>query len=239
MKNIGIILAGGKGARFGGDLPKQFITIAGKTIIEHTIEVFQQCNAIHEIAIVINPSFVAEIETIVSRNAYSKVKKILQGGKERSDSSLAAINAYSNEENAGDYKMIFHDAVRPLVTTEIITNAVNALDTANAVDVAIPATDTIVEISESNTIKNIPNRDKLRQGQTPQAFLLKTIKQAYGIALADKNFKVTDDCGVVLNYLPNEPIYIIDGSTENIKVTYELDMLIAENLFQLRKKKEK
>jgi len=234
MKNIGIILAGGNGSRFGGNLPKQFIKVAGKTIIEHTLDIFQKCDSIDEVAIVINPSFTNEIETIVNNNQYNKVKKILLGGKERSDSSIAAINAYQDEQNADEIKLIFHDAVRPFINRTIISEVIDSLSTCNAVDVAIKATDTIIEVCDKNTIVNVPNRDQLRQGQTPQAFRLKTIKKAYQKALADPLFKTTDDCGVVLKYLPEETIKVVEGSAENIKITYDLDMFIADKLFQLK-----
>lgn len=234
MRNIGVILAGGNGSRFGGNLPKQFIKVAGKTIIEHTLDVFQKCESIDEVAIVINPSFTNEIESIVNNNQYNKVKKILLGGKERSDSSLAAINAYQDEENADEIKLIFHDAVRPFINRTIINEVINSLSTCNAVDVAIKATDTIIEVSDKDQIVNVPNRDHLRQGQTPQAFRLKTIKKAYKKALADPHFKATDDCGVVLKYLPEETITVVEGSAENIKITYDLDMFIADKLFQLK-----
>lgn len=232
MKNIAVLLAGGKGNRFGGNLPKQLIKVAGKTIIEHTIEVFQKSQEIDEIAIVSNPDYITNIEDIVNKNGYNKVKKILHGGKERSDSSLAAIRAYELEYK--DVNLIFHDAVRPFIELPILNRVVTALEEYNAVDVAIPATDTIIEVDENNVIYSVPNRDNLRRGQTPQAFKLSTIRDAYNIALKDPNFKATDDCGVVVKYLPSEKIYVVEGSETNIKVTYELDMFIADKLFQLK-----
>ena len=232
MKNIAVLLAGGKGNRFGGDLPKQLIKVAGKSIIEHTIEVFQKSSDIDEIAIVSNPDYITNIEDIVNKNGYNKIKKILRGGKERSDSSLAAIKAYETEEH--EVNLIFHDAVRPFIELPIIHKVVESLKDYNAVDVAIPATDTIVEVNNENVISKVPNRDILRRGQTPQAFKLSTIRDAYALALKDPNFKATDDCGIVLKYLPNEEILVVEGSETNIKVTYELDMFIADKLFQLK-----
>lgn len=234
MKNIAVILAGGNGTRFGGDLPKQFVKVAGKTIIAHTIEAFQRCESIDEIAVVINANYVNEIERIVTNNQYNKVKKILLGGKERSHSSLAAIDAYMTHPNWQNINLIFHDAVRPFIGRSVINKVIEALEKYNAIDVAIPATDTIVEVNKQNIIENVPTRDRLRRGQTPQAFKLKTIREAYKLALEDPNFKATDDCGVVLKYLPQEPILVVEGSESNIKVTYELDMFIADKLFQLK-----
>lgn len=231
-KNIAIILAGGSGQRFGADLPKQFMKVAGKSLLEHTIDIFERSVQIHEIAIVINENFTREAEQIVNQNQYSKVKKILLGGKDRNGSSLAAIKAYDG--TGSNLKLIFHDAVRPFLSERIIHDVVEALEKFNAVDVAIPSTDTIIQVNENNTISNIPNRNMLRNGQTPQAFKLETIKKAYELAALDPNFKATDDCGVVLKYLPGEAVYVVQGSENNIKVTYELDLFIADKLFQLK-----
>ncbi len=231
MRNIGIILAGGTGSRFGLEIPKQFAKLAGKSIIEHTIEVFEQHALIDEICIVIHPDWIWKIEEIVNDNNFAKVKKILSGGEERKDSSLSAIEAYSLEEK--NLNMIFHDAVRPFVDTRIIEKCVEALQHYNAVDVAIPATDTIIEV-DKKIIKNIPERAKMMQGQTPQCFRLETIKKAYALASEDSSFKPTDDCGVVKKYLPHEEIYVVDGSMKNIKITHAQDIFMADKLFQLK-----
>lgn len=228
MKNIAVILAGGSGSRLGGDLPKQFIKIAGKMIIEHTIDVFEKNCHIDEIAIVINPNYLYMIEDIIVKNEYKKVRKVLQGGKERYHSSLAAINAYDNDCN-----LIFHDAVRPLVNNRIIDECIEALDTYEAIDVAIPTTDTIIR-SKDNFINSIPPRAELRNGQTPQCFRREIIKQAYDLALQDPNFQTTDDCGVVFKYLPETPIYIVRGEVFNMKVTYQEDVYALDKFFQLK-----
>lgn len=153
-KNTAIILAGGKGVRLKSELPKQLIRIAGKKVIEHTLDVFQNHPEIDEIAVVSNIDYIRDIENLLTQNHYTKVKKVLAGGAERSDSSLAAIRAYQNQ----DCHLIFHDAVRPLVSPRIISNCIRALKTYNAVDVAIKTTDTIIEVEE-NLIRNIPDRN--------------------------------------------------------------------------------
>lgn len=231
MKNIAIILAGGKGTRLGYDKPKQFIKVAGKLIIEHTIETFQKHPLIDEIAVVVHRDYIDTMEKVVIDNSLNKVKKILNGGSERYDSTLAAIEAYSQETN--ECNLIFHDAVRPLVSHRIISDTIKALEKHKAIDVAVPATDTIIKVHDK-FIEDIPNRDTLNRGQTPQAFKLTTIKKAYDIAMKDPDFRASDDCGTVKKYLPNEPIYVVEGEEVNMKLTYEEDLFLMDKLFQLR-----
>ena len=231
MKNIAIILAGGTGQRLGDSIPKQFLKVAGKKVIEHTLDVFQNHPQIDEIAVVSNPNFLNEIENIAIKNNYTKLKKILQGGKERYHSSLSAINAYDGDK---EINLIFHDAVRPLVNDRIISDCIAALDKYKAVDVAIKTTDTIIKVNEDEYITGIPARDYLRNGQTPQAFKLSTIKQAYKLALCDPDFKTTDDCGVVYKYMPNELVYVVKGEQFNMKLTYKEDLFLLDKLFQLK-----
>lgn len=228
--NIAVILAGGSGSRLGGGQPKQFLKVAGKKIIEHTIDVFENNTLIDEIAIVSKSEYISEVESLVLNNRYTKVKKILAGGKERYHSSLSAIEAYSNDE----YILLFHDAVRPLVNDRIINDCINAMNRYNAVDVAIKTTDTIIEVNSSECIEYIPNRVNLRNGQTPQCFRRKTIKEAYDRALLDPNFITTDDCGVIRKYMPDELIGVVQGENFNMKVTYIEDLFLLDKLFQLK-----
>lgn len=229
-KNIAVILAGGIGSRLGLSTPKQFLKVAGKMVVEHTIDAFEHNHQINEIAVVSNPYYISDFENMILKNSWKKVKKILKGGAERYHSSLSAIKAYEGD----DVNLIFHDAVRPLVSQRIINDVVKALDTYTAIDVAMPATDTIIE-TEGNFIQHIPDRSKLKRGQTPQAFHISTISEAYKIALQDPNFKVTDDCGVIVKYLPETPVYVVTGEESNMKLTYKEDTYLLDKFFQLRK----
>lgn len=229
-RNIAVILAGGVGSRLGMSTPKQFFKVAGKMVVEHTVDVFERNPRIDEIAIVSNPMLVSDFENIVLRNKWTKVKKILKGGKERYDSSLSAIKAYADE----DVNLIFHDAVRPLVSQRILNDVIDALDTYKAVDVAIPSADTIIEVDAEGFISGIPDRSRLRRGQTPQAFDRSVIEQAYARALMDPCFKTTDDCGVVLKYMPDVKVYVVRGEESNMKLTYREDTFMLDKLFQLK-----
>lgn len=217
----------------GGPEPKQFIEVAGRTIIEHSIRAFSQNANIDEIVIVSHADFIERMAMIA--RPYPKVTHIVPGGKERYDSTLAAIKLYEAalvQETAGNVNLLIHDAVRPLVSQRIIDDCCNALHSYSAIDVAIPCTDTICEVDESGTIVRIPPRPMLRNVQTPQAFHLATIAQAYRIGLQDPGFVTTDDCGVVHRYMPDTPIYVVAGETTNIKVTYPEDLILAEKILR-------
>lgn len=230
IRNIAIVLAGGVGSRLGLSTPKQFFKVAGKMVIEHTLDTFEHNTHIDEIVIVSNPVYVSDVENIVLRNGWKKVKKILKGGKERYDSSLSAIHAYEGGE---EVNLIFHDAVRPLVSQRIIDDVCEALKQYEAIDVTVPAVDTIIE-TEGDHIASIPDRSRLQRGQTPQAFRLSVIAEAYKRALNDPNFKVTDDCGVVVKYMPEVPVHLVAGEESNMKLTYKEDTFLLDKLFQLR-----
>ena len=230
IRNIAIVLAGGVGSRLGLSTPKQFFKVAGKMVIEHTLDTFERNQHIDEIAIVSNPAYVSDVENIVLRNGWTKVKKILKGGKERYDSSLSAIHAYEGDD---EVNLVFHDAVRPLVSQRIIDDVCEALKQYEAIDVTVPAVDTIIE-AENDHIASIPDRSRLQRGQTPQAFRLSVIAEAYKRALNDPNFKVTDDCGVVVKYMPEVPVHLVAGEESNMKLTYKEDTFLLDKLFQLR-----
>ena len=230
-KNIAVILAGGSGVRFGReDTPKQFLKVAGKKVIEHTIDVFENNNHIDEIAVVTRGEYVSDIEQMIVNNHYQKVKKVLLGGKERYHSSLSAINAYTDDND----NLIFHDAVRPLLNDRIINDCVEALKHYDAVDVAIPVADTIIQVDKDECIESIPKRASLRSGQTPQCFKRGVINKAYQLAFEDPAFSTTDDCGVVRKYLPETPVFVVKGEVFNMKITYKEDLFLIDKLFQLK-----
>lgn len=230
IRNIAIVLAGGVGSRLGLSTPKQFFKVAGKMVIEHTLDTFERNPHIDEIVVVSNPVYVSDVENIVLRNGWKKVKKILKGGKERYDSSLSAIHAYEGGE---EVNLVFHDAVRPLVSQRIIDDVCEALKIYEAIDVTVPAVDTIIE-AEGDHIASIPDRSRLQRGQTPQAFRLSVISEAYKRAFKDPDFKVTDDCGVVVKYMPEVPVHLVEGEESNMKLTYKEDTFLLDKLFQLR-----
>lgn len=226
LKNYGIILASGTGSRYNTDIPKQFVKIAGKTVIEHTIEVFENAPDIDEIILVINPDYRHIAESLMLKNNFKKITKLLNGGDTRKESSSIAIQSIEETEA----NVLIHDCARPFLSQRIIKDCVNALETYKAVDVAIPSADTIVKVKD-RVIYNIPNRSELQRGQTPQCFKLSLIKKAHELSKNDNNF--TDDCGLIVKY-DLADVYVVDGEGENIKITYPEDIFMADRLFQLR-----
>ena len=226
-KNIAVILASGTGSRFESRIPKQFVKLAGKPVIQYTIEAFENCNAIDEIIIVSKDEYIDFIYEIATKNEFKKISKVISGGKERYDSTWAALMAAPDE----NCNLIIHDAVRPFVSERIINDCISALLTYNAVDVVVDAVDTIVEV-KNNFIKNIPDRRYLKRGQTPQAFKKYTLLDAYNKFLNDPNKAASDDCGIVQKYLTTEGIYTVLGSESNFKLTHPQDLYLADNLIK-------
>ncbi len=233
MKNIAVVLAGGSGRRFGAEKPKQFLVVAGRTILEHTLSKFDKHPDITGICLVVHPDYMSEASLIIENAGFSKPVALLAGGKERYDSSLAAIRHYNSVYASGvDINLLFHDAVRPMISADIITNLVRELDYCSAVCVAVPATDTLYCIDAGRNIMDIPDRARIWNAQTPQGFRLELITQAYEKAISDPAFATTDDCGVVFRYMPEQSIKIVEGDPCNIKLTYKTDMDRLEVLLE-------
>ncbi len=226
LATCAVVLAGGTGTRIGPGLPKQLIKVADKTIIEHTLDALQSCDVIDELYVVMSVTHIDTLSELLG-SRYSKLRRILAGGATRSDSTRAALAALGERE----CKVLLHDAVRPFVDDRILGDCVRALDHDDAVNVVIESSDTIVEISPDGAVVATPDRSRLRRVQTPQGFLLSTVREAYRVA-AEANFSgATDDCSVVLRFMPGTRIATVDGSEENIKITRPLDLIIADCLF--------
>ncbi|MGM9811149.1 MAG: 2-C-methyl-D-erythritol 4-phosphate cytidylyltransferase [Paludibacteraceae bacterium] len=249
MKNIAVILAGGIGARVGGNVPKQLLPLAdGRSVLEHATEAFEQAACIDEVCIVMHPDYISFAEQALLRNGWQKVKHIIAGGKERWESSVNAIRLYESalsEEEFASANILLHDAARPFVSQAIITHVCQALATHEAVTVAVPAADTMYIVTPTKNaqrstfnpqlstlnpqpstlvLRSIPPRDTLMRAQTPQAFRLPLIAHAYTLALQATALQATDDCGILHRYLPAEPIHIILGEETNKKITFKEDL---------------
>ena len=231
VSRVAVILAGGSGQRVGLGIPKQFVRIAGATVLEHTTSRFLHHPAIDEIVITMAAGYMDEAQAIVDKLAPLKPVSIVDGGETRQDSTVAAVNAL---QNRGECHLVVHDAVRPLLHPSVITRHLEALEHHDVVDTLIPTADTIAQVNPAgDRVVAIPDRSLLRRGQTPQSFRLSTLKHAYEIAATDPEFKATDDCGVVLKYTPGVEVVAVDGTEENMKLTRQSDIHLLDKLFQV------
>lgn len=232
---VAVVLGGGTGTRFGAALPKQLLTLGGKTLVEHCVAAFAGvppvagAPGIDEILLVMPAAYHDEAKRLVG----GQVSAIIEGGATRPDSVRNALAHISAGHDPEETAVLIHDAARPLVTRQIIVNCIAALGEHDAVGTAVPASDTILAV-ESGVIAHVPPRETLYRAQTPQCFRLSTIAKAHALATADPAYTPTDDCGVVLRYLPEVPVHIVPGSETNLKVTYASDLAVAEALLRMR-----
>jgi 2-C-methyl-D-erythritol 4-phosphate cytidylyltransferase len=229
MHNIkAVILASGSGARFNDFKPKQFVKLAGLPVLVHTLKVFQACRHISEVVVVTQEQYVDQVWHYVHQYGLDKTAKVVIGGSTRQESSSIGIECCGDDT---EYVMT-HDAVRPFLTQRILEDLVAAVIEHKAVDTVIPSADTIVEIDSKGFINNIPDRSTMRRGQTPQAFEYQLIREAHSSALRKGVENATDDCALVLRM--GGKVFVVPGDEQNIKVTYPLDLHIADKLFQLK-----
>jgi 2-C-methyl-D-erythritol 4-phosphate cytidylyltransferase len=225
MRTVAVVLAGGSGVRLGGSTPKQLLPLAGRTLLEHCVAAFDAAPGIDEIVVVMPADLNGAAERILN-GRYGKLSHVIAGGTDRPGSTSQAIGLLSR--GGPDCNVLFHDAARPLVDQRIIADCVAGLADCEALGVVVPTADTIAEIS-GGVMTAIPPRESLARCQTPQGFRLSVIRRAYQLAAADQDaFRATDDCGIVLRYLPEVPVRVIQGSERNLKVTYPGDLRLAE-----------
>ena len=233
MRMVAVVLGGGVGQRLGAGMPKQLLTLGGITLIERCVAAFEAAPGVDEILVVMARSYTPKVEALLAEGGYRKVTGVIEGGQTRPDSTRAALAAIAagGADGAGgdDCGVLLHDAARPLVDQRIIADCVAALAEHDAAGVAVPASDTMV-VTADGVMRSMPRRETLHRCQTPQCFRLPVIIRAHELAAADPEYSPTDDCGVVMRYLPDVPVHIVPGSERNIKVTYPQDLTVAEAL---------
>lgn len=220
-KVTAIVLAAGKGSRMQSDIPKQFMELNGYPVLYYALKTFED-SFVDEVILVCREGDIPFCQKeIVEKYRFSKVKKIVSGGRERYQSVQKGIQAIGES----DYVYI-HDGARPFVTQDILVRAQERVEKCNACVVGMPVKDTIKIADEEGNIKDTPDRNYVWQIQTPQVFSYDIIKAAYEKLedTADTNF--TDDAMVVEKML-HYPIQLVIGSYDNIKITTPEDMKIG------------
>ena len=231
MQVHAIVLAGGDGNRFGGEMPKQFVRLAGDPILLRTLRALAAA-PIDRLIIVSHPGWVAETEALVAGARLSIPVAVVPGGVTRNESTRNGLLALEADD---DDVVLVHDAVRPLLPLEVILRSIEPVISgrADSTDTVIPSADTLVIVDGENVVE-IPERGRYRRGQTPQSFRKSVLAQAYETAARVGDLSATDDCSLVLRHVPGARIVGVAGDEVNVKITTRIDMVIADRMLQMR-----
>lgn len=211
--NSAIIVAAGSGTRFGSDIPKQFVEIAGKPLLEHTLEKFEACAEIDEIVLVLSADQISSF-----RSEISKLTKVVAGGATRAESVQNGLAVVSESANI----VVVHDGARPLVTVEEIAQTVSKAAETGAACLVAEVSDTIKHVESGEIVRTV-DRTKLRRALTPQAFRVDVLRRAFEEFGAAET--ATDECYLVEKL--GVPISCVEGSSQNIKVTRPEDIRLV------------
>lgn len=220
--NVAIVVAGGKGVRFGGDRPKQFLELNGTPIIVHTLRQFELSRQIQQVIVVLPADEVSTFNHLVDDFSLNKVAHVVAGGETRAQSVTKGLAAIDQAD-----VVAAHDAVRPLVTHDEIDRVVSVAAETGAAILVAPVSETIKEI-EGDRIKRTVARAPLRRALTPQSFHFEILKRAYQDLdeLESAGVEVTDDSFLVERL--GIAVTIVEGSARNIKITRPEDLALAE-----------
>ncbi len=231
MRIHALLLAGGDGNRFGADIPKQFVRLAGEQILVRSARGVA-AGGVDRIVVVAHPAWLAETEAALATAGLRIPATVVAGGRTRNESTR---NGLASLDAADDDIVVVHDAVRPLVPVEVVRRSIEPIvaGDADATDTVIPSADTLV-IVEDGRVVEIPDRARFRRGQTPQTFRAGILARAYAAAAAAGDLSATDDCSLVLRYVPGVRLAAVAGDEVNIKITTRIDMVMADRMLQMR-----
>ncbi len=226
-----IVVAGGVGSRMGNiEKPKQYLTIGDKPIIVHTLEKFYVNETFKKIVVPCPAEWILHTENLVKKYLPDPSRvAVVEGGATRNETIMNAIKYIEETDGIDDDTIIVtHDSVRPFVTHRMIDENIKAALEVGACDTVIPATDTIVEAKDGQFISNVPERKLMYQGQTPQSFKAKKLKELY-YSLTDAEKEIlTDACKIFA--MKGEKVKLVNGEVFNIKITYPYDLKVAQTL---------
>jgi 2-C-methyl-D-erythritol 4-phosphate cytidylyltransferase len=231
MRIHALVLAGGSGDRFGAEMPKQFVRLAGEPILSRTVRVIAAAG-IDQLVVVSHPSWLEETRELVASLELAPRTTVVAGGMTRNESARNGLAGLAADD---DDIVLIHDAVRPLVPREVVLRSIEPIlsGRADATDTVIPSADTLV-IVEGDKVVEIPERARFRRGQTPQTFRMSIIRRAYEAAAAAGDLQATDDCTLVLRHVPGARIVAVPGDEVNLKITTRTDMVLADRMIQMR-----
>jgi 2-C-methyl-D-erythritol 4-phosphate cytidylyltransferase len=219
--NIAVIPAAGIGTRMQADRAKQILELAGTPLLVHTLRRFEECDAVHQVILVLQPDLTSEVLALISRHNLKKIVRVVGGGAERQDSVYRGLQVIK-PETAGIVAV--HDAVRPFVRPEEIGRVIARAAATGAALMALAATDTIKQVHRGRVQRTLDRR-RVYHAQTPQAFRYEILRAAYDRAYAE-GYAATDDSQLVER--AGHRVSVVEGSPLNIKITRPLDLRIAE-----------
>ena len=233
MKKYALIVAGGSGTRMQAEIPKQFLLLAGKPILMHTIAQFEKYSAGNseeelEIILVLPQEQISFWQELCKKHQFNTPHTIIAGGKSRYQSVKNGLNSIKIEENSitnSDAIVAIHDGVRPLVSVEVIAQSFEMAENKGNAVVCVPLKDSIRQVNVINNTSQTVNRADFRLIQTPQTFQLSQIKKAY---LLPETPELTDDSSIAEK--AGFKIYLLEGNYQNIKITTPEDLIFAETL---------
>lgn len=228
---FGVIFAGGIGSRMGSaDMPKQYLQLGSKPIIAHTIEKFSVNPGIDKIIVLCPKAWIAHTKDIIKKYLGDNAGvEVVEGGATRNGTLENALKFLEEHyEIDEDSIIVTHDAVRPFVTHRIIKENIEAAREFGACDTVIPATDTIVDSADGKSIRSIPDRTEMFQGQTPQSFKIKELERVLDSLTDEEKEILTDACKIFT--IKNKPVHMVDGEVFNTKITYAYDLKVANAL---------
>ena len=231
MRIHAILLAGGDGNRFGAEMPKQFVRLAGEQILLRSVRSVAAAG-IDRLVIVSHPDWLEETTSVIAGAGLTVPTAVVAGGRTRNESTRNGLLSLDADD---DDVVVVHDAVRPLVPIDVIVRAIEpvAAGTADSTDTVIPSADTLV-IVDGDRVVEIPDRSRYRRGQTPQVFRNSVLVQAYEAAAAAGDLAATDDCSLVLRYVPGARVVAVAGDEVNLKITTRIDLVLADRMLQMR-----
>lgn len=222
MKGIALVPAAGMGRRMGTSINKQYLLLAGKPILAHTLELLQRAEFIDEIYPVVPAEEIEYCRTrVVEKYGIEKVRQIVAGGAERQNSVLNALRAINA---AADDIILIHDGVRPFVPLAAVRRSLELACEYDGALLAVPAKDTIKVVKDAFAVAT-PPRETLWLAQTPQAFRYSVIRAAHELAEAE-GFIGTDDASLLERL--GKKVHVVIGDYRNIKITTPEDLILAE-----------
>lgn len=227
----GVVLAGGIGSRMGNvEKPKQFMEIGKKPIIVHTIEKFVVNPQFEKIVVLSPKQWIRYTQDVVKKHIRQSDKvDVIEGGATRNETVMNSINHIEKHYGLDeDTIIVTHDSVRPFVTHRILEDNIRYAREYGACDTVIVATDTIVESTDNKLITDIPDRSKMYQGQTPQSFKAKRLREVYEALSEEEKQILTDACKIYV--LKGEKVHLVEGEVFNMKITYPFDLRVAQSI---------